>query len=66
MCDLILIVGFSGRKKSWPFACEFEHLKLFKGYIDEDEERHKFGHKGGKAWSLFKPFLDNNEKFNWV
>ncbi|CAA0376717.1 unnamed protein product [Arabidopsis thaliana] len=37
------------RKKSWPFACEFEHLKLFKGYIDEDEERHKFGHKGAKV-----------------
>ncbi|AEC10349.2 unnamed protein product [Arabidopsis thaliana] len=34
------------RKKSWCFASEFEHLKLFKGYIDEDEERHKFGHKG--------------------
>jgi len=49
MCDLILIVGFSGRKKSWCFVCKFEHLKLFKGYIDEDEEMHKFGHNGGKA-----------------
>lgn len=28
MWNLILIVGFSGRKKSWCFVCEFEYLIL--------------------------------------
>jgi hypothetical protein len=45
-----LIVGFSGRKKSWCFVYEFEHLKLFKGYtLTRMKKGTKFGHKGGKA-----------------